>query len=237
MAETTVRLIWATLADLGDRFGGLLEILADDERERAGRFRVESARRRFVLARVLLRGELSERVGQASNALEFGVRPHGKPHLVKPALDSPPCFNLSHSGDLVVVAIAEVELGADVECLRPVVNAEKLARRFFGSAERRAITELDGPARDRAFLRIWTQKEAYLKATGLGVGMRLREVETEPDPAAPPRIHTIGGDAEEAARWQLHEVEIPGAVCTVAVLGEVSGVEVVRRTPADFDRT
>ena len=236
MAEITVHVSWTTVADFGDRFGGLVENLPGDERERAERFRVEGARRRFVLARTLLRSELSQRVGGAPDALVFGVGPHGKPHLVTPALDSPPCFNLSHSGDLVVVAIAAVEVGADVECLRPVAGAEKLARRFFSSEECRAITALSGAVRDRAFLRIWTQKEAYLKATGLGVGMRLREVEAEPDAEAPPRLHTIGGDGEEAARWSLHEVEIPGAVCTVASLGSVSGVEVVRRTPADFDR-
>ena len=236
MTETTVHVSWTTVAEFDDRFGDFLGLLPDDERERAERFRVEAARRRFVLGRTLLRSELSLRVGGAPDALVLGVGPHGKPHLVKPALDTPPCFNLSHSGDLVVLAIAAVEVGADVECLRPVAGAEKLARRFFSSAECRAITGLSGAVRDRAFLRIWTQKEAYLKATGLGVGMRLREVEAEPDPQAPLRLHTIGGDDEEAARWSLHEVELPGAVCTVAAIGPVTGVEVVCRDPADFDR-
>jgi 4'-phosphopantetheinyl transferase len=234
MAETILHLSWTTLADFGDRLGGLLGKLPDDERERAERFRVESARRRFVLARTLLRRELSSRVGRAPDALVFGVRPHGKPHLVEPVCHPAPTFNLSHSGDLVVLAVAEVDVGADVESLRPVPNAEKLARRFFSPAECRAIAELDGAFRDHAFLRVWTQKEAYLKGTGLGVGMRLREVETEPDPAAAPRLIAIGGDPAEAVRWKLHEVEIPGAVCTVASLGDASGIDVIRRTAGDL---
>ena len=60
--------------------------------------------------------------------------------------------------DADVVAIAEVEVGADVEGLRPVVNAEKLARRFFSSAERRAITELDGAAHDAAADAFWRRR-------------------------------------------------------------------------------
>jgi len=211
--------------------------LPDDERVRADRYRVEPARRRFVLARTLLRCELAGIVGIGPSEVGFEVGSHGKPRLAKPDLQTPPHFNLSHSGELVVLAIAETEVGADVESIRPVPNAEKLAHRFFSPAERLAVFSLDGGARDRAFLRIWTQKESYLKATGLGVAMPLRGVETEPDLDARPGLIAIAGDREEAARWKLHEIELPDAVCTVASLGSVPKFEVVRRIPADFDGT
>ncbi len=235
MADATLRLLWTDLTDFEDRFDEFFEELPAEEKVRAERFRIEFARRRFILARILLRHELAAIVGIDPSELGFEVGGHGKPELAEPNLETPPHFNLSHSGDLVVLAIAGTDVGADVESVRPVPNAEKLAHRFFSPAERLAVFSLDGGARDQAFLRIWTQKEAYLKATGLGVGMPLRGVETEPDPGAPPRLIAICGDQAEAAQWDLKEIELPGAVCTVASLGSVSNVEVVRRTPADFD--
>ena len=95
MAETTVRLIWATLADLGDRVGGLLENLPDDERERAERFRVEAARRRFVLARALLRREMAVETGSAADAVVFSTGERGKPYLAKPEMDAKRCRSAS----------------------------------------------------------------------------------------------------------------------------------------------
>jgi len=226
---------WCSLDDFDDRFDGFRDQLPAEERARADRFRVEPARRRFVLARTLLRRELAAIVEVEPRALDFGVGDHGKPHLTTPVLEKPPRFNLSHSGNLVVLAIAGFDVGADVESLRPVPDAKRLARRFFSLAERLAVFSFDGEARDRAFLRIWTQKEAYRKATGIGVGVSLRELETEPDPEAPPGLIAVSSDRGDVARWTLEDVEIPGAVCTVAVFGSVPKVEIVRRTPADFE--
>ncbi len=235
MADAKLHLSWTTLADFDDRCDGFLEMLPTEEQTRAERFRIESARWRFVLARTLLRRELATIVGVEPSVLGFGVGERGKPHLAEPETAASPRFNLSHSGDFVVLVVGEVEVGVDVENLRPVANAERLAQRFFSPAERRAVFSLDGGERDHAFLRIWTQKEAYLKATGIGVGMPLCGVETEPDPQAPPRLIAIGGDTGEASRWKLHAIEIPGAVCTVASLGAISHFEVRRVTPTDFD--
>lgn len=235
MRDLTLPLRWASLADFEGRFDELTAELPADERARAARFRIEAARHRFVLARTVLRHELGAIVGAEPRTLGFVAGDHGKPRLTKPEIDDPPYFNLSHSGDLILLAIAGVEVGVDVEKLRPIPNAEKLAHRFFSPAERKSVFELESTARDHAFLRIWTQKEAYLKATGLGVGMALRKVETEPDPGAHPRILRISGDREEAGRWTLLEAGVPGAVCTVAVRVPKPTLEVRRFTPADLD--
>jgi len=236
MGDAKLRLSWTTLADFDDRFDEFLENLPVDERVRADRFRIESARRRFVLARTLLRRELAIVVGVDPSVICFGVGDRGKPYMTRPTTGSAPRFNLSHSGDFVVLVVAEVEVGVDVESLRAVPNAERLALRFFSPVERRAVVSLEGGERDHAFLRIWTRKEAYLKATGVGVALPLRGVETEPDPGARPRLVAIGGDVNEAARWRLHDVEIPGAACTVASLGAISSLEVRRVTPTFRDR-
>jgi 4'-phosphopantetheinyl transferase len=231
MNRDAAQLVWARLADAEGRLGALEAALPEPERARAARFRVADARGRFVLGRTLLRRAVGQLLGVPAEELALVVDERGKPHLADPAEEPGPFFNLSHSGPVVAVAVASVAVGVDVESLRPVVSAERLARRFLSAAEAAAVLAADAAERDRAFLRIWTQKEAYLKATGLGVGMPLREVDTEPDPARPPRLLAIAGDRAEAAHWTLLEADIPDAVCTVAVLGEPPDLIVRRVTP------
>jgi len=236
MSSDLLSVWWAALPDFEPGPHPLEWRLPSDEQQRAARFRVVVARQRFVLGRVMLREILGRQLEADPTGISLTEGERGKPFLAAPAGISRIYFNLSHSGDVVTLAVAPTEVGVDVESLRQVTNAERLARRFFSPAEHKLVCELDGPDRDHAFLRIWTQKEAYLKATGLGVGMAVREVETEPDPANPPRLDAIAGDRDEAGRWTLLEAEVPGAVCTVAVAGPKPNLEVYRFTPADLER-
>lgn len=234
MTDRTLRLWWASLPDYCGLYDALIADLPTEERERANRYQVDIARQRFIVARTVLRRQLGTSIGVHPEALVFASGSRGKPRLALPETDASPQFNLSHSGNVVVLAIASVDVGVDVESLREVSNAERMARRFFSPNEQLKINTLGGAPRNRAFLRIWTQKEAYLKATGLGVGMALREVETEPDPMSPPRLISVAGDRAEAARWTLIEGGVPGAVCTVAIRGPAPTLRVTRFTPADL---
>jgi 4'-phosphopantetheinyl transferase len=234
MTEKTIQLRWAALPDFDGFLEALEERLPSQERRRAARLRVDAARHRFVLARSMLRRHLGATLGVDPQLLTFAAGDHGKPRLAFTEIEDPPRFNLSHSGNLVALITATAEVGIDIESLREIANAERMARRFFSTGEQSRITRLAGAARDRAFLRIWTQKEAYLKATGLGVGMPLHTVETEPDPAEPPGLRAIAGDRNEAASWTLLEVEIPDAVCIVATREPAVELQVLRLMPVDL---
>jgi len=237
MTDHTIRLHWASTADFRDRIGDLEAGLPEHERERARRFKVSAAARCFILARMLLRRTLAKHLDAAPSDLIFGIGQHGKPYLVEPKPSAVFGFNLSHSGEVVVLATGPGEIGVDVEVQRPIPNAEKLARRFFSPTERDLVFAVEGANRDRAFLRIWTQKEAWLKATGLGVGMRLAEVETEADPARPPRLYAISGDTSAAERWSFTEANIPGAVCITAIQATTAKADVRQITPEDLEQT
>jgi len=222
------------LEDFNGSYDHLLAELPEEDHERAERIQIAAARHRFVLARSILRRSLGALIGTDPRNLVFSTGERGKPFLSVPQLDDPPRFNLSHSGNVVVFVVGSIDVGVDVESLREVRNAERMARRFFSPNEQSVIQSLVGATRDHAFLRIWTQKEAYLKATGIGVGMPLRGVETEPDPEAPPGLRAIAGDRDEAARWTLLEAEVPGAVCTVAVREPAASLEVQQFMPVDL---
>ena len=97
--------------------------------------------------------------------LQYRFGPHGKPEIV----DFPLHFSLSHSGDYVLCAVSDREVGADIQKLQ-TVDFSKLAGRFFTETERKAVQECDIDAeRQRLFFQLWTKKEAYGKLTGQGI--------------------------------------------------------------------
>lgn len=146
-----------------------LAALAPQERSRAERFHFERDRRRYLAARAALRGLLAAHLGTTAGELRFTEGPQGKPRLVDP----PDCrFNLSHSGDLALIAIGgDAELGVDLEELAPMPDAVALARLHYTAAEREALECLPPEGRDAGFLRLWTRKEACLKALGTGLSL------------------------------------------------------------------
>lgn len=149
------------------------EWLSHEEQERAGRFRFDVDRERFVSAHGWLRYRLSRYCGSTPQALVFDTTPEGKPFLS--ARNGPAervRFSLSHSHGYALMAVATgMEVGVDVEKVRDNIEPLKLAERFFSPVEFRAIGALKGAAQYEAFFRYWVGKESVLKA--LGTGLRL----------------------------------------------------------------
>lgn len=153
-------------------------VLSADERQRADRFRRPELRRRFVTARGGLRTILGRYLGTPPADVRLELDPRGKPRLAGNHR-SWLCFNLAHSGELALVAVARgCDVGVDVERLRSVRRLDEIAGRFFHPGERDAIQAADPAVRAAAFLRSWTGKEAVLKAIGLGLGHPLQTFDT-----------------------------------------------------------
>jgi 4'-phosphopantetheinyl transferase len=195
--------------------------LSPAERERGARFHFEQDRKRFVGGREALRLILSRYLESPPADIEFGFRAHGKPYLEP----EPGCrslsFNLSHSGDFVLIAVANNrEVGVDVEKIRPEIDLERIARRFFSPGEVESLTSLAEALRPTAFFRCWTRKEAYVKARGGGLAIPTNQFDVTLLPGAPAALLETRGDPEEAARWSLHNVELcEGYQAALAVEG------------------
>jgi 4'-phosphopantetheinyl transferase len=144
--------------------------LSADERERAQEFRFDELRQRFVVAHGAVRTVLSHYLGQRPKGIGFALDDRGKPRLGSEYAATNLHFNLSHSDDLALILVAKgCEIGIDVEQVRDVSRLEHIARRFFHPAEAAAVLATDAAARNEAFLRCWTAKEAVLKAYGTGI--------------------------------------------------------------------
>ena len=217
--------VWrADLALDGAALEALARLLADDERGRAARFRPATARCRFVIARAMLRDVLARYLGEAPAALRFAYGDQGKPALVAPSGAAALRFNLSHSGGLALCAVARGrDVGVDVEQIRDVAVA-RLAARFYAPAEQAALAALAPAAARTVFFRLWTCKEAYLKATGTGVSRPLAEVAVALA-GDEPRL-AVTGDAGATSRWTLREIDA-GQGYAAALAAEGRGWSVI----------
>src|SRR5260221_395249 len=166
----------------------LEQYLSEDEREHAARFRFEPDRRRYIAARGMLRRIVACYVAERPDQLRFRYEKHGRPALVAQP-DRCIDFNVSHSGELVVLAVARTrKVGVDVEKIRVDIEADEIAERFFSPHEVRMLRSLPGDQRPQAFFRCWTRKEAYMKACGEGLAMALDSFDVTLAPGAPARF-------------------------------------------------
>lgn len=199
------------------RLAELSRTLAPDEHARAERYLLERHRRRFRAARGWLRERLAAELGVAAEALVFEYGPQGKPALGGPHAGLR--FNVSHSQDLALMALSwHHELGVDVEALRPDLDTEAIASRFFSLAEREALRKLPAPERGAAFFTVWTRKEAYLKLRGGGLHLPLDGFDVSLD--EPARLLRDAGDPDAVGSVALATVAVPeGFRAALAVAG------------------
>jgi 4'-phosphopantetheinyl transferase len=215
----TIVEVWVIRLDVGriatDR---LRAWLSQDELARAAGFHFDRDRSRYIVAHGAVRAILGERLGLLPQQVAFEVGPHGKPRLA--AEDPGIRFNLSHSGGIALCAVTGgVEVGVDVEALRVVPDAEAIARRFFANREVEDWLRLSTSERPDGFLRLWSCKEAWIKACGMGLSMPmdLSEIGVSGDSAW---LHTVHGSPLEAGRWTLRTFDpapsYVGAACVEA---------------------
>ena len=143
------------------------ELLSDDERQHLDGYRIREAAERYIVTRALVRSVLSERLGIPAPAIRVSRTDTGKPIVTEGVH-----FNVSHSGDLVLLAVSDDQpVGVDVERKRTVLKVNALTQRWLSDLERTNLARLRelGIDESDSFLRIWSLKEAQLKALGVGI--------------------------------------------------------------------
>jgi 4'-phosphopantetheinyl transferase len=163
-------MVWeARLTDDPATQAYLASLLSAEEHARLACFHLLGDRQRFLLARGLLRLLVGAFLDTPAESVGFGRGSFGKPFVVPVAGVPPLHFNVSHSGELVLLALSrEHEVGVDVEEVRRDQDWEAIAPRVLSCDEYREWIRLDPEERLEAFFRAWTRREAGLKAVGLG---------------------------------------------------------------------
>ncbi len=225
-ADLRVRLWFLSLNLPPAALAQAASLLAPHEAERAARFRFEHGRRRAIAGRGQLRAILGRCLGADPAALEFSYGPQGKPALAGVWSRSGWHFNLAHSADIALLALTRSgPLGVDVERIRPLPDVGRLVSRFFSPGENAAFQALAQDQKPDAFFRLWTRKEAWLKATGEGIAQSLGRVEVSFLPGEPARLLRLPEGPAAVSRWRLHDLDsAPGFVAALAVVADAGPI-------------
>ena len=147
-------------------------LLDEDEQARWNRFVVKGARRQYALCRAALRINLCHRLGCSNRELSFGYLDHGKPFARVNGAPSGSSFNVSHSGRHGLIGFAKRDgLGVDLEVRTPGRDFDGIGRRVYGPRERLALSGAAGREKADLFYRLWSLKEALIKALGTGFSL------------------------------------------------------------------
>jgi len=197
------------------------EIISDDERARADRFRFAIDRQNFTAARALLRILLGAYTGLAAGGVTFSYAEHGKPFLNTREQTERVEFNLSHSGEVALLAFARGRaVGVDVERIRQNLDPEKIARRFFSQREQKALSALPPSERCLGFFRCWTRKEAYIKARAAGLSLPLDAFDVSLKPGDQNALLEARTQDTDITAWPLGEVAVTnGYLAALCVQG------------------
>jgi 4'-phosphopantetheinyl transferase len=198
------------VAEEADR---LAVLLSPEERAKADRYLRPADRVRSIVARGRLRQLLAGAAGVAPADLIFAYGPQGKPLLAAPPHATALGFNVSHSGDYVLIALCpNGALGVDLEQIRPGRDWKQIAGRFF-SPDEQAWLESQ-PA--EAFFRLWVIKEAWLKAAGGGLSIPLRDATVVFGPDGQPAI-------QDRPEWSVSELAVPEGYAAALVVDRRPG--------------
>ena len=185
-----------------------LQFLSDAEKIQLSRFSLARVREESLAARLLSRHALSFYGDVAPSRWQFEKGTRGKPYVVAPWKDFR-AFNLAHSANLVVFAIArEGLLGVDVESMDRSTTGIPLARRFFAVQEVNQMLAMPSEMQRESFLQFWTLKEAYIKAIGDGLAMPLDQFFFDLTAAGPARLH-VRNVAQAGSSWLFAQLRLP----------------------------
>jgi len=190
-------------------FAKAKSLLNDAEIIRANRYHFARHQRRFTVARSVMRLILARYLNVNPEELEFGYNPQGKPFLSNaPTLQ----FNLSHAGDWALLAVGSgAPLGIDLEFFsaRPY---EGIGSHIFSARENQSLQQLPASLKPLGFFHLWAQKEALIKACGLGLSYPTKQFDV---PLLPPAQITLV-DPKFNHTWQISSF-MPEAACCAAI--------------------
>ncbi len=179
MKKDNIQIYYFNLKKIKVNKSTLTSILSKKEVDRANKFKFEKDRNKFIISRGILRELISKINNIDPKKIKYNINIYGKP-FISNENGYRLKFNLSHSGELVIYAFShESEIGIDIEILDSSINHLELAKNYFTNNEINYLSESQNSQKlSENFFRVWTRKEALLKAVGTGLFSDLKKIET-----------------------------------------------------------
>jgi 4'-phosphopantetheinyl transferase len=198
----TTRLWWVRPEDF-QASPAALALLNTEERQQQQRYIPPAKRHEYLVTRVLVRSVLGEALGRAPESLQFVRSDWGRPALAPNLMSSPIHFNVSHTDGLVVCLVStENEVGVDTELFARGTNLLALAPDVFAPKELRDLAALPVDEQAQRAVLLWTLKESYIKARGMGLSLPLDGFAFRFEHGRV-RLEVEPGLQDDGARWQF----------------------------------
>lgn len=197
-----------------------LALLSPAEQAQQARFHFARDRHRYLMTRAGIRTVLSRYAPQAPEYWEFAADSHGRPRLINACSELEDLsFNISHTSSVILIGVtAGNELGVDVEGLRGGAAPFEIARNCFTPEECELIDTTPESERGEMFFRIWTLKESYIKARGLGLSLPLDRFGFRMPRAGALQFSATPTLDDDATRWHFAQFRIaPDHVASLCV--------------------
>jgi 4'-phosphopantetheinyl transferase len=196
-------------------------ILSFEEKERAARFHDQIDASRFIWQHATLRRVLSQYLKLQPQEIMFKYSPLGKPALITALNPHELSFNISHSGQIMLIALTSGrQVGIDVEMARPIDDMNRMVELYFSPSEIEWYMALPESERQLAFFSAWTRKEAFLKAIGEGLQYPPEQVEVSMDPdAVAPSLNLLDDSQPDLGYRLLSFQPAEGYIAALAAEG------------------
>ncbi|OTE96514.1 4-phosphopantetheinyl transferase [Crenothrix sp. D3] len=206
-------------------------LLDSHERTQADKFKNSLLQQRYIAAHGFLRNTLAQYLNEPPESLRIQKTTQSKPYLVDyPEL----AFNLSHTRNHTAVAVAKnCQLGVDIEQCKPRTSLAALVQKCFSHEEASYWQQLPEAEQTREFYQFWTRKEAFVKATGFGIALGLRECAINPD--KPQSFLAVPANCGLASDWQYRDIAIGEGICAALVANKtIATVKIIHSHRGEF---
>ncbi|WP_164101354.1 4'-phosphopantetheinyl transferase family protein [Candidatus Laterigemmans baculatus] len=228
LAPGTVWVITLDLDQPGEPLDAFAQVLSAEERKRAERLIRDRDRRRFIVGRGMLRRTLGVALEKDPGRIAFTYAAQGKPTVEdRMGTGRSLQFNLAHSDRLAMLALTvDDPVGIDIERVRPVKLRDGIVRKHFSPVERETFQRLPEDVRQEAFFRVWTRKEAIVKAIGTGLTLSLTsfDVSLEARPAS--ALVAMRHPDYAGEPWSLRALDAPEGFCAALAVARSEPLDV-----------
>ncbi len=201
--------IWVSYLNMHQaKLKHLYPLLSAAEKARSEQFKDFKHRKLFIASHGFLHSALSYYLDISAEDILFDYGHNGKPQLLQEQNPDNIQFNLSHSGNLAILAICKTQaLGVDIESIQRRTDWQGVMKRFFTPNEQQAIMKLPEEQQKAAFYTVWTRKEAHMKVTGEGLKLPPSHFEVSVPPAAAAFIENL--KQTDNHFYKMQDIELP----------------------------
>ena len=204
MKSETVKIWHGKVTAEDAHYQAYWRVLDEAEQTQAGKFKNALLHNRYVEIHGRLRMLLAQKLNQSPEKIRIKKAEHGKPYLADyPEL----AFNLSHSADRVMIAVGwNCQIGIDIEICKQRINLCGLVDKCFSEEEVAYWINLPDDQKKQAFYRFWTRKEAFVKATGHGIALGLKQCVINPENST--EFLRVPDNCGQASAWHVLEIDL-----------------------------